>query len=132
MYIEEGLRTYALADPDLAAMVGTRWYGPTLEQFSAVPAITVSCVSNASVHSQQGYSGLETARYQLTVWATTQAAVLPVLFRLERLLDGYRGPMGEVIVGRCMKAGRTDLGREPGQKLYSMAVDFVLDYTVIV
>lgn len=132
MYIEEGLRTYALADAELEAMVGTRWYGPTLEQFSAVPAVTVQCISNTSAHSQQGYSGLETARYQLTVWATTQAAALPVLFRLERLLDGFRGQMGMVSVGRCWKAGRTDLGRDPGQKLYSVAIDFVFEYTVIV
>lgn len=130
MYIEEGLRTYALADAALSALIGTRWYGPTLEEFTAFPAVTVQCISNTSVESQQGYSGLERARYQLTVHAESQIAALPVVRRLERLFDGVRGVFGTVSVGRSRKAGRNDAGRDPGQKLYRISLDVFIDYTV--
>lgn len=132
-YIEEALREQALADPALAAVIGDRWYGPTLEVAIGDPAITVQCISDVSEYSQAGYSGLERARYQLTVWASSHLQVIQVMALIERAFSGYRGVMGTTVavhVGRMWKAGRTDLGREPGQKVYKSSLDFMIDYTV--
>jgi hypothetical protein len=130
--IEAALRAHALADANLSALIGERWYGPTLEQFSALPAVTVQCVSSVSTHSHDGGGFPERARYQFTAWAESHLAALDVVGALTALFDGARGLIGsdgvDVAVDRMWKAGRIDLGREPNQKVYKIDLDFFIDY----
>lgn len=132
--IEEALYATAVSNVQLAALIGTRWYGPVLEQFADKPAVTVQMISSESVMSHSGYSGLERVRMQITVWGACHLDVLQAVFRIERMLVGFRGVLAPgvapVTVGRIFKAGRTDLGREPSQKLFKTALDLMIDYTV--
>ncbi len=64
---ESALRAWALADPTLAGLIGTRFYPMDLPQTPTLPACTYFRVSRAK-KDEIPYS---TVRIQVTCWATT-------------------------------------------------------------
>jgi len=74
MSFKDTLRTAALANAGLAALIGTQWYDTQLPQTVALPptgslgAVVVQGISNPRMYSfTQRMSG-SYARYQFTVW----------------------------------------------------------------
>lgn len=131
--LAEAIRAHALSYPAIANLIANdddtyRWYGPTLEQGTALPAVTVQLVSSVdAAETQLGHSGLERARYQFTVWSNCQLKLVRLSAEIERAFRGFRGRMGGacgIEVGYCNKANATDLGREPGRNALKRAIDF--------
>lgn len=79
----ERLRAAAFADPTLLALLGTplnrfRWYDRQLVQGSALPAVVVLQVSGSDSYVDAGRLPTSFSRYQLTIWAETQASAQAV------------------------------------------------------
>jgi len=140
--LAEAIRAHALSYPAIAGLIENtgaeetyRWYGPTLEQGAALPAVTVQLVSSVdAAETQLGHSGLERARYQVTVWSNCQLKLVRLSAHIERAFRGYRGVMGGaggIYVGYCARANAVDLGREPGRNVYKRALDFYFLYRVV-
>lgn len=135
--LAEAIRAHALSYPGIVGLIENeddtcRWYGPTLEQGSALPAVTVQLVSSVdAAETQQGHSGLERARYQITVWSGCGRKMGQLQKEILHAFKGYRGIMGGpggIEVQRCAHANMTDLGREPGRNAYKRALDFYFLY----
>jgi len=138
--LAEAIRAHALSYPAIALLIENaddtyRWYGPTLEQGASLPAVTVQMVSSVdAAETQLGHSGLERARYQLTVWASCQLKLVRLSVEIERAFRGFRGIMGGaggIEVQYCSKANAVDLGREPGRNAYKRAIDLYFLYRVV-
>ncbi len=71
--IEQTLRSYLLAQPAIAALIGERVYPLVLPQGAALPAITYQRISSVRESSHEGPSGLAHPRFQLNCWSGTYA-----------------------------------------------------------
>ena len=94
--IRPALRLFLLADPAIAAAVGTRMYPKILPQGQRSTSIVYNKISGIGHHHYQGTSGLGTPRYQIDVWAATPDDAANVANLIKERLDGYRGPMPNV------------------------------------
>jgi hypothetical protein len=129
VFIEQGLRAWAMADPYLVSLIDARWYGPVMEQGSALPCVTVQQIGSADeAPTHQGHSGLERARLQVTVWSSCQMRAIQISERIKRRIDGFRGSLGGMPVGRVAVASTVDMGREPGQNVYQRVVELIVWY----
>jgi len=137
MYLlEEAIRAHALGDAAITALIGDRWYAVDLPQGKAFPAITMQQVSGTPEHSHEGHSGIENARWQFTVWSDCYEKCTRLAWYVERRFDAFRGQWGNseqgfMDIGRCAKTARVSFGKDPGQKLYRIAIDFYITYRSI-
>jgi Protein of unknown function (DUF3168) len=93
--IRSALRRFLLADPAIAAIVGTnnRIYPVRLPQGQRLPSIVYSRVSGMGDHHMQGASGLSSPRFQIDAWAPTIDEAANLADLVQERIDGYRGPM---------------------------------------
>lgn len=125
LLLETGLRDKALEDAALAAAIGERWYGPDLAQGAEMPAVTVSQISGIPELAHQGPSGQTHSRYQFTVWSDCYIEVIQVAAHITRIFSGFRGTLpGGIRTGFISQINRVTLGRDPGQNLRRVALDF--------
>jgi Protein of unknown function (DUF3168) len=64
----EVLRTFILADPALAAALGTRVYPIKLPQTVTYPAMTIQRISGTALPPLKGRASLARPRFQCDVW----------------------------------------------------------------
>lgn len=130
LLFEEALYQTLAADSALAALVGTRIYGPVLEQGAAFPAITIQAISDIPEMSHSGDSGLVMTRIQMTVFGKCHLDTLRVCFRLEQMFQAFRGSLGvtEAVHATGKKANRYVIPREPNQNVWMSAIDFIFYY----
>lgn len=64
----EVLRTFILADPALAAALGTRVYPIKLPQTVTYPAMTIQKISGSALAPLKGRASLARPRFQCDVW----------------------------------------------------------------
>lgn len=131
--LAEGIRAHALGAPDIQALLSDdelfRWYGATLEQNSTLPAVTVQQISGAdAAETHQGHSGLEVARYQITVWSTCRPKLVQLTWAINRRFHNFRGRMGGIEVQRAAKLGQMDMGQNGPRNAYMRALDFSFLY----
>lgn len=62
------VRTYVLADPAIAALVGTRLYPIKLPQGATYPAMTLQEIDNVPTWNLNSRSSLDTSRFQFDIW----------------------------------------------------------------
>lgn len=62
------LRAYILADPAIAAVLGTRVYPIKLPQEVTYPAMTIQRISGAAYTPLKGRASLARPRYQCDIW----------------------------------------------------------------
>ena len=87
MQIESVLRAILVADPAVAALVGTRAYQTALPREPTFPAITYQMVSRV----QDSMTGIVQARMQYTCLATTWKGAADLADAVRCCLHGYRG-----------------------------------------
>lgn len=89
---------------------GTIGVYPVRAPIEAVyPLVTVAYVSDYSEHVHTGPDGLIRRRIQLDIWSEDHDTTDELAEQVQRLLDGYRGPLGDsVTVGSCMKDNEFD------------------------
>lgn len=125
--IEAELRTYVLADPVIAAAVGSRMYPRVLPQSVVLPAIAYSRIDTLRQHHLDGADGLPRARFQVTAWAKTPLEAANVAHAVRWRLDGVSGALGGSYVGAIRCVGERDIDDvEAGR--YGVALDFLIHY----
>lgn len=92
--IEDAIRAVLLADPAVAALVGTRVSPLKLPQGGSLPAIVYQRVSTVPLLGLEAPGGPTRSRVQLSLWAATfdQARSLGVAVR--DALQGWSGRVG--------------------------------------
>jgi hypothetical protein len=98
MTISEALRAFLLAQPSIAALVGTRIYPQVLPQKPAYPAITYAQVSGIRVRGLDGPTGRARPRIAVNSWGASHREMDAVASAVRAALDGYAGPMGDLVV----------------------------------
>jgi hypothetical protein len=87
MQIESLLRAILVADPDVAAIIGSRAYQGRLPREPAFPAIVYQMISRP----QDGLTGIVQARMQYTCMAESWREAADLADAVRCGLHGYRG-----------------------------------------
>lgn len=138
MYLEQAIRTHLLNDAVLTSYLGDEAvYFSVLPNDAQLPAIVlqeISAVDPSPTHS--GHSGIENRRFQFTIWADCILKRVRIKTRLDRYLNNRNVVVGQtdgfdgIWCPRIAKANQTDLGLDPGRRLYVYAMDFIFSEKV--
>ena len=123
MQIESILRSILVADPAVAALVGTRAYQTTLPREPTFPAITYQMVSRV----QDSLTGLVQARMQYTCLATTWKGAADIADAVRCGLHGYRGVRDGARIEYIQYAGQHD-DHDETTGIYWIPVDMLVTY----
>ena len=123
MQIESILRSVLVADPAVAALVGTRAYQTALPREPTFPAITYQMVSRV----QDSLTGLVQARVQYTCLATTWKGAADLADAVRCGLHGYRGVRGGARIEYIQYAGQHD-DYDETTGIHWIPVDVIVTY----
>ena len=115
--IEEAVRSL------LSGLASGRIYPYKLPQGVALPACTYMKVSAPRDHTQQGPSGLVSARIQVSSWGNAYDDAKTLSDAVRQALDGYMGTTDGVYIGGVQLVNETDLS-EPEPAIFQTAMDF--------
>lgn len=131
--MEAALVSLMLADPGIAALVGTRINWGVYPQGIASPAIRLSRIGGAVGHHMQGTDGLDGAQVQIDVRATAardeDAAGFGLAYAaaqaVEALLNGFKGEhAGTLFQGCFLTAKRATAEKSDSALHHTMQLDF--------
>lgn len=122
--IEPGLASRLKAQ---VASVGGRVDPKKLPQNPTYPHLTYELVSDPRLHSHDGPDGLVTARYQVTPWSPSYAAMKTAQDEIRAALDGFVGDMNGHHVASVMHAGGRDL-YDDEVEVHFGPVDYLISY----
>lgn len=132
MSFEEGLRSFLLADPAVAALIDTRLRPVVLRKNDELSAATYQLVSGNRVRSLSGPSGRAEPRFQIDGWGRRPSDARTLADAIIARLDGYSGLMGTVQVDSVVFEDWRDLFEElPGadpEARYGRSLDFFFSY----
>ena len=120
--IEQDLRTYLLAQPAIAALIGTRCYPARLPQGAARPALTYQRIARTTSITHDGAADLGRARIQIDCWTDSYEAMVGLAKAIRAALSGYRGPMGSNGATAARIVNELDLP-EPEPALWRRMID---------
>ncbi len=123
MQIESILRSVLVADPAVAALVGTRAYQTALPREPTFPAITYQMVSRV----QDSLTGIVQARMQYTCLATTWKGAADLADAVRCGLHGYRGVRDGARIEEIQYAGQHD-DYDETTGIYWIPVDMIVTY----
>ena len=123
MQIESILRSVLVADPAVAALVGTRAYQTALPREPTFPAVTYQMVSRV----QDSLTGLVQARVQYTCLATTWKGAADLADAVRCALHGYRGARDGARIEGIQYAGQHD-DYDETTGIYWIPVDVIVTY----
>ena len=123
MQIESILRSVLVADPAVAALVGTRAYQTALPREPTFPAITYQMVSRV----QDSLTGIVQARMQYTYLATTWKGAADLADAVRCCLHGYRGVRDGARIEEIQYAGQHD-DYDETTGIYWIPVDMIVTY----
>lgn len=98
MTIQAGLYAYLASIAAITGEVGTRIYPDAAPSSAKSPYVVVQKISADRDHHLTGASGMVTARFQITAWASNSVTRVTVIEAIRQNLDTYRGTMGGVVV----------------------------------
>ena len=123
MQIESILRSVLVADPAVAALVGTRAYQTALPREPTFPAVTYQMVSRV----QDSLTGIVQARVQYTCLATTWKGAADLADAVRCGLHGYRGVRDGARIEGIQYAGQHD-DYDETTRIYWIPVDMIVTY----
>lgn len=107
--------------------VQARTYGFKLPLNTTLPAITFFKVSAPRDQTQEGPSGLVTARFQVSSWGKTYTDSKQLSRSVRLALDGFRGAFNEVRIDGVELMNEMD-GNEPEPNIFQTIMDFRVKY----
>lgn len=120
MELEEAVATYLVNRPGIAGIVVDR-VQPVGEAI-VVPCITYQRISGQRSLTQSGPSGWANPRLSMTCWSETYSGAKALAKQLRIALDGYKGLMGTVIIGKASVENDVD-DRDDDSGWYRIIVD---------
>lgn len=114
--IETGLAQLIVdAVPELIdeTYVDGRVFPQILPESVAYPAVTFDLENDERLDTMDGPMGLVDALYAVVVWDLNYSRMLATEQQVRLALNGFQGPMGDVIVARVAYRGREDHDPRP-------------------
>ena len=125
--MEAAIRTRLLATAGVTALVSQRVYGGSRPQGGALPDIVIHRVSGAPVYTDDGNSGLSSARIQVDCYGATYAAAKGVAAAVFDSLSAFVGTSGGVTFQNVLLEAERDFregGSNASEYLFSTQMDF--------
>jgi len=120
---EDGLRAWALADPTVAGLIGTRFYPYQLPQTPTLPACTYFRVS----YNRFDAIAIPTVRIQVTCSATSYAGARALARAIKDAAGHRKGTSAGIDIAYSSVENDLDL-RDPTTGYYAVPVDFRVTY----
>lgn len=89
MRIEESLRAHLIADPGVAAAVGSRVYPVTYPQGAVMPVVVYQKTANAAEYAHDGDIGVVTARFQISSFSDNYGEAHNVAWAVRQALAPF-------------------------------------------
>ncbi len=125
MNAETAVRAALLADPAVAALVGSRIYPMRLPQNPALPAVVFQRISAPPDGlTIDGRAGRVPIRLQLSLWAQTYDGARALMAAVDARLDGYSGSNGDGTALRLVALKNMSDDYEPETGLYRVIADY--------
>lgn len=111
--IRPALRSFLLADPAIAGVVGDRVYPNVIPQGIDAACVVYTRISGEGAYHMRGPSGLSQPRYQIDAWARDIDSAFGLANLIKARVDGFCGVMGAgtaavTVQGVFMRAERED------------------------
>lgn len=100
--------THLQTRPQLIALIGDRVYPRRMPTGATFPLVLYTRISTTRGHSHSGPDGLPEPRIQFDVYGLDPDTVDATAQELRLALDGFRGQMGDVVVGSVRIVGEHD------------------------
>jgi len=123
MQIESILRAILVADPDVAAIIGSRAYQGRLPREPTFPAIVYQMISRP----QDGLTGIVQARMQYTCMAESWREAADLADAARCCLHGYRGVRDGARIEYIQYAGQHD-DYDETTGIHWIPVDMIVTY----
>lgn len=118
--IEEAMHT-------ILSGVNAKCWAFQIPSGTKLPAITFFKVSGPRDYTQEGPSGLVSARFQVTSWGNTYTESKQLSEQVRFALDGYRGSLNDARIDGVMILNEID-DNEPVPSIYKTFMDFRVNY----
>lgn len=125
--LEPDVRTYILADTQVATLVGARMYPRMLPQTPTLPALVFQRIDTRRLHDLDGADGLPRARLQITCWAALPDDAATVAQAVRARLDGVTGTIGASTIGASLCTAERDVTDAEAGRV-GVALDFLIHY----
>lgn len=130
--MEEAFVTYLLGSSALIAIVGQRISWATRPQAELTPSIVLHNITAAPIYSDEGASGLSSARIQVDSWAKTYALAKEASRKVTERLSGGSASFNQsgVEFQVAFKEDEQDSFERgnAAEDLYRVRTDFILWY----
>lgn len=103
------LRTYLLAQPAIAASLGTRIYPRRFPAEPVLPAVVMHRIEETRDRVMSAAHALITTDLRIDIYATTDYQARTIAGQIDTALDGYAGAMGSLTVGVAYVEALRDL-----------------------
>ncbi len=125
--IEEGLKTYILADANITAEIGQRLYFVEAPQGESYPYATYRVISDP--HDPESFGNVNTGqpRIQISVWDKDRYNAQKIAQKIRNRIQHYQGTMDGVTV-TFLQATGTIVMKEPNQNIYHALFDALIQY----
>ena len=127
--MEEGIIARLLATSGVTALVSTRVSPGRRPQASALPAIDVNTISGAPVYTDDGESGLASARVEINCWGQTYSSAKLVARAVKAALSAFVGESAGITFQNVLLDDERDFsetGSNAAEYLFSTNLDFIV------
>lgn len=103
----------------------TRIFPVVIPQGTALPAAAFQQISGSRIHAQGSGSNLTHPRYQITIKATTKAAVKAAADAIRQAVDGYYGTVSTVRIDAVLIDHESE-GYNLNDRTYEVRQDYMV------
>jgi hypothetical protein len=131
--LEEAMIAKLLATTAVTDLVSTRVYPGSVPQASTMPAIVVNRISGTPIYTDDGESGLQTARLELDCWGETYSSAKTVARAVIAALSGFVGTVDDVDVRNTLLDAERDFregGGNAAKYLFRTNLDFIIWFEI--
>jgi hypothetical protein len=129
--MEEGIIAKLLATGGVTALVATRVYPGRRPQASALPAIDIASISGVPVYTDDGESGLASARVEINCWGQTYSSAKTVARAVKASLSAFVGQSAGITFQNILLDSERDFsetGSNAAEYLFRTNLDFIIWY----
>lgn len=129
--LEEAIIALLLADAGVIALVSTRVYGGSRPQNAPVPSVVVNRISGMPVYTDDGETGLASARLQIDAWGGTYSSAKLTARAVIEALSAYNGTVSGVTFQNVLLEDERDSmegGKDDPEYPFSTSLDFTMWY----
>lgn len=112
--MEEGIIARLLATSGVTALVSARVYPGRRPQASPLPAIDVSSIGGAPIYTDDGESGLASARIEVNCWGETYTSAKTVARAVKASLSAFVGTAGGITFQNVLLDAERDFNESGG------------------